>query len=152
MPDRTRGLVLLLGVVLMTGCWGGPNHTLGIQGGTLAPCPSTPNCVHTGMRHPDGTRGMFADTRVPRGQMMDRIADVVTEMPRAEIITQNGDYLHAEFTSKIFRFVDDVEIMISVENEVIIRSASRVGRSDMGVNTARVEDLRARLKAAGSIR
>ena len=152
MSHGARTLGLSLGVVLMAGCWGGPKHTLGMEGGALAPCPSSPNCVHTGIRHPDGSQGMFADTRVPRHDLMDRIAEVVAATPRTEIITQNGDYLHAEVTSRLFRFVDDVEVMITFDNEVVMRSASRVGRSDMGVNTARVEDLRARLKEAGAIR
>lgn len=83
---------------------------------------------------------------------MDRIAEVVAAMPRTTIVTQNGDYLHAEVTSRILRFVDDVEVAISFDNEVIIRSAARVGQGDLGVNVARVEDLRARLKTAGAIR
>ncbi len=152
MAHGTRSFTLLFGVALMAGCWGGPKHTLGVVDGTLARCPESPNCVHTGMRHPDGTRSMFANTRVPRSELMDLIAEVVAATPRTTIVTQNGDYLHAEVTSRMLRFVDDVEIAISIENEVIIRSASRVGRGDMGVNTARVEDLRVRLQAAGAIR
>ncbi len=152
MSPTTRSLTLLIGVALMAGCWGGPNHRLGIANGTLAPCPSSPNCVHTGIRHPDGTKGMFADTRVPRGELMELISSVVEATPRTKIIAQDGDYLHAEVTSRILRFVDDLEIGISFDNEVIIRSASRVGRGDMGVNAARVEDLRVRLQAAGAIR
>lgn len=152
MSAAIRSLTVLVGIALMTGCWGGPNHKLGIIEGTLAPCPSSPNCVHTGMRHPDGTKGMFADTRVPRAELMELISSVVQATPRTSIIAQDGDYLHAEMTSRIFRFVDDLEILISFDNEVIIRSASRVGRGDMGVNSARVEDLRVRLQAAGAIR
>ena len=152
MSNGFQRTLALLSVLVIGGCWGGPNHTLGIQNGTLAPCPGTPNCVHTGLRDPEGTRPMFADTRIPRGQMMDRIADVVRELPRTEIISQDGDYLHAEVTSRFFRFVDDLEIMISVENEVIVRSAARVGKGDLGVNAARVEDLRERLQRASVIR
>jgi len=152
MSPVIRSLTVLVGVALMAGCWGGPNHRLGIVEGSLAPCPSSPNCVHTGMRHPDGTKGMFADTRVPRAELMELISVVVQATPRTTIIAQDGDYLHAEMTSRIFRFVDDLEIVISFDNEVIIRSASRVGRGDMGVNAARVEDLRVRLQAAGAIR
>lgn len=152
MRHEVRTIGLLFGVALMAGCWGGPKHSLGVQNGTLAPCPSSPNCVHTGMRHPDGTRGMFADTRVPRHELMTRIAEVVSATPRTEIISQDGDYLHAEVTSRLLRFVDDVEVLITFDNEVVVRSSSRVGRGDMGVNAARVEDLRTRLKQAGAIR
>lgn len=95
---------------------------------------------------------MFADTRVPRNEWMDRIAEVVSEMPRTRIVTRGPDYLHAEATSRIFRFVDDLEIGIGADDEVLVRSSSRVGRSDLGVNGARVEELRTRLKAVGVIR
>lgn len=152
MSHSVRPLALLLSVALMSGCWGGPRHTLGLQSGTLAPCPSSPNCVHTGLRHPEGTLGMFGDTAVPRDEWMNRIAAVVAEMPRTAIITQDAAYLHAEATSRIFRFVDDLEIGIGAGDEILVRSSSRVGRSDLGVNAARVEDLRTRLKAAGVIR
>lgn len=152
MSYGARPLGILLSAMLMSGCWGGPNHTLGMQNGTLAPCPSSPNCVHTGLRHPEGTQGMFADARVPRNELMERIAGVVAEMPRTRIVTQSSEYLHAEATSLIFRFVDDLEIGIGDDSEVMVRSSSRVGRSDLGVNVARVEELRTRLKAAGVIR
>jgi len=152
MSYGARPLGLLLAAMLMSGCWGGAKHTLGMQGGTLAPCPSSPNCVHTGLRHPDGMEGMFADARVPLDELMERIAGVVSEMPRTKVMTQNSAYLHAEVTSLILRFVDDLEIGIGDGNEVLVRSSSRVGRSDLGVNRARVEELRARLKAAGLVR
>ena len=152
MRHEAHTIGLLFGVALMAGCWGGPKHSLGVRNDTLAPCPSSPNCVHTGLRHPDGTRGMFADTRVPRHELMNRIAEVISATPRTEIISQDGDYLHAEVTSRLLRFVDDVEVLITFDNEVVVRSSSRVGRGDMGVNAARVEDLRTRLKQAGAIR
>jgi uncharacterized protein (DUF1499 family) len=57
---------------------------------------------------------------------------------------EQGDYLRATFTSRIFRFVDDVEFrMVAAEKLIHVRSASRVGRSDLGVNRKRVERLRA---------
>lgn len=152
MSHRLLPLALLLSMALMSGCWGGPRHTLGMQGGMLAPCPPSPNCVHTGLRHPEGTLGMFGDADVPREEWMNRIAAVVAELPRTTIITRDVDYLHAEVTSRIFRFVDDLEIGIGADDEILVRSSSRVGRSDLGVNAARVEDLRTRLKAAGAIR
>ena len=61
-------------------------------------------------------------------------------MPEATIIEEQDDYLYAEFRSRIFRFVDDVEFAVDNENnEVHFRSASRVGHSDLGVNRARME-------------
>ena len=152
MSHRARILLLVVVAALMPGCWGGPRHTLGLRNGTLAPCPSSPNCVHTGLRHPQGTTGMFARTTIPPQELMTRIADVVAELPGTEIVTQNDRYLHAEVTSRIFRFVDDLEIAIVGDSEIVVRSSSRVGRSDLGVNRNRVEDLRSRLTAADVLR
>jgi len=95
---------------------------------------------------------MFARTTIPPQELMTRIADVVAELPGTEIVTQNDRCLHAEVTSRIFRFVDDLEIAIVGDSEIVVRSSSRVGRSDLGVNRNRVEDLRSRLTVADVLR
>ena len=64
-------------------------------------------------------------------------------MPRVEIVTKTDNYLHAEATSQLLRFVDDLEIRVDEAERLIhIRSASRVGHSDLGVNRQRVESIR----------
>jgi len=64
-------------------------------------------------------------------------------MSRVRIVTAGETYLHAEFTSAVFRFVDDVEFLLDDAEKVVhVRSASRVGHSDLGVNRKRVEALR----------
>jgi len=64
-------------------------------------------------------------------------------MKRAKIATATDRYLHIEFTSFLFRFVDDLEILVdATESRLEVRSASRVGRSDFGVNRKRVEKMR----------
>jgi uncharacterized protein (DUF1499 family) len=69
-----------------------------------------------------------------------RLRAVITAMPRARIVTSDDNYLHAEFTSALFRFVDDVEFFLDREQRVIhFRSASRVGKSDLGVNRQRMQ-------------
>ena len=74
---------------------------------------------------------------------MQRIKDLVAEMPRSKIVTVEASYLHVEFRSAFFRFVDDVEFLIDTEDQVIhFRSASRVGYSDLGVNRRRMERIR----------
>ncbi len=79
---------------------------------------------------------------------MEAVAGVVEEMPRAEIVRSEDDYLRAEFTSRIFRFVDYVEFRADGETGLIdFRSASRVGRSDMGVNRERMAEITTRLEA-----
>ena len=139
-------------VVAMSGCWGGVPDSVGLRDGQLAPCPATPNCVHTGLRHPDGTASIHLDGTVPRHQVMARIRTVIEALPRTTVVTESTDYLHAEVRSRLFRFVDDLEVLIMPDGEVVVRSASRVGKGDMGVNAARVEDLRARMVEARLIR
>jgi uncharacterized protein (DUF1499 family) len=66
-------------------------------------------------------------------------------MPGARIISDEDGYLHAEFRSRVFRFVDDVELLMDeAGHKIDVRSASRLGYSDLGVNRRRVEQLRAR--------
>jgi uncharacterized protein (DUF1499 family) len=113
----------------------------------LAPCPNKPNCVSS--LAPD------ADHRVEpfllsgaKGWAAAR--DAVAAMPRTTIIAEQPGYLHAECRSRIFRFVDDLELLRSkAGGRVDVRSASRVGYGDWGVNRARVASLRDALAAAG---
>jgi len=79
---------------------------------------------------------------------MAGIKAVIEGQSRTQIVSVSDDYLHAEFTSAIFRFVDDVECLIDAANQTIhIRSASRVGYWDLGANRRRVERLRGLLAA-----
>jgi len=80
---------------------------------------------------------------------MARVASVVEALPGTRIVEQRDDYLYAQFTSALMRFVDDVEFWVDPSAGVVqVRSASRVGRKDFGVNRARIETIRARLGAA----
>jgi uncharacterized protein (DUF1499 family) len=115
---------------------------LGVHNGRLADCPSSPNCV--------GTQATDANHRMEpilfRGtpaEAMAHLKTVVAAMPRSKIVTADEQYLHVEFTSRVFRFVDDVEFLIDSDSKTIhFRSASRLGRSDLGVNRQRMEAIR----------
>ena len=75
-----------------------------------------------------------------------KIAAVINDLPGSQIVEQRDDYLYAQFTTPLMRFTDDVEFWFDPAANVIqVRSASRVGRKDFGVNRARVENIRARL-------
>jgi uncharacterized protein (DUF1499 family) len=77
----------------------------------------------------------------------------VKEIPRTEIASQTDTYLHAECRSLVFRFVDDLELELRPGDGIIaVRSASRKGHSDFGVNRRRVEDLRERLRSRGVVK
>ena len=74
---------------------------------------------------------------------LDIIRSIVKDWPRTEVVTDKGSYIHVEFTSKLMRFVDDVEFFAPESGkEIEIRSASRIGRKDFGVNRERIEGIR----------
>jgi len=115
-------------------------------GSAPRPCPSSPNCVSS--RTTDEAHRIeplfFAGTAA---EGLAAIRRVVLALPRTRIVDEAPGYLRAEFTSLVFRFVDDVEFAADEAAGVIhVRSASRVGSSDLGVNRRRVEDIRERLK------
>jgi uncharacterized protein (DUF1499 family) len=84
--------------------------------------------------------------RVPAEQAWPAARSAVANLPRTQIVDETSDYLHAESRSRIFGFVDDLELQIRpAENSVAVRSASRLGYGDLGVNRRRVETLRSEL-------
>lgn len=145
-------LFLLLLSPLFASCAGTPPDTLGVHGDALSPCPDSPNCVSSDA--PDEAHQVAPFTlAAPAPEAWETVRSVVASMPRTEVITQTSDYLHAESTSTFFRYVDDLELQLrAAESQIAVRSASRLGRSDLGVNRERVETLRALLIEAGAIR
>ena len=114
----------------------------GIVNGRLTACPDSPNCVST--QDTDATHGMDV---LPLGADIDAaradINQILREMPGVTFVTVNPDYIHAEFRSPFWGFVDDVEFQFDVENAAIhFRSASRLGYGDMGANRKRMETIR----------
>ena len=131
---------LLLGFSI-TSCTGNRPADLGLKNGCLRPCPSSPNCVNS-MGNEDETHRIESFHSVSLAELRE----LLQNEERVEIVTDRENYLHAEFTSRIMRFVDDVEFFSVAEEQVIhVRSASRLGRSDLGANRHRVEGLRAKL-------
>ena len=116
---------------------------------SLAPCPNKPNCVSSLAADADHRVDPFT---LAGEKGWTRLRDVVAAMPRTKIVDERPGYLHAECTSRIFRFVDDLELQHSETGDrVDVRSASRVGYGDMGVNRKRVESLREAAATAGAI-
>jgi len=116
---------------------------LGVRDGRLAECPSSPNCVSTQATDAQHRAEPIPFEGLP-AEAMERLTRVVDSMPRTTIITAGDTYLHVEFRSLLFRFIDDVEFLIDPAAGVIhFRSASRAGYSDLGVNRRRMESIRA---------
>lgn len=110
--------------------------------GKLSPCPESPNCVSS---IDTGKPSYIRPIRFSGDPLaaMAKIERIIDDLSRAEVVFREGGYLRAEFTSRIFRFIDDVEVMLNrAEGILDIRSSSRVGNSDFGVNRRRVELIR----------
>src|SRR5262245_57978736 len=106
---------------------------LGVHDGRLAPCPGTPNCVCSQDADPEHAIAPLTFTGEPN-EAWQALRTAIERQPRVHVVTASERYLHAEFTSLVFRFVDDAEFLIDPERQVIhFRSASRAGRSDFGV-------------------
>ncbi|WP_225889407.1 DUF1499 domain-containing protein [Halomicronema hongdechloris] len=119
--------------------------TLGVQDdGRLAACPSSPNCV-VSREDADAEHAIAPLTySSDAATAMARLKQVLQGQPRTDIITEREDYLYAEARSRLMGFVDDVEFYLDAPNSVIqVRSASRLGQSDLGVNRDRIETIRA---------
>jgi len=103
----------------------------------LSPCPDTPNCVSslsTQAKHAiDALALIDNDSPLSWNTLTDAIV-----RDGGEILVNDGQYLHAVFTSSVFRFKDDFEAKLN-DKQIEVRSASRAGRSDLGQNRKRVE-------------
>jgi uncharacterized protein (DUF1499 family) len=134
---------------------GKPPSNLGVQDGKLKPPAKTPNSVSSQADlWPDAPRkdeariapiAVHGDGKAT----IARIAKVIDDLPGSKLVEQRDDYLYAQFTTPLMRFTDDVEFWFDPAAAVVqVRSASRVGQKDFGVNRSRIENIRARLGTA----
>jgi len=126
-----------------------PND-LGVKDGRLKPAPSSPNAVNsqaTDVQH----RIAPLTYRTTAAQAMQALVKIVKATPSTTIVTQTADYLYVEYESQLLGFVDDVEFWFEPNAKTIqVRSASRLGLSDFGVNRSRIEDVRRKLMESGA--
>ena len=138
----TIGAVLLMATLPLLSCTDKNPANLGITDSELTPCPSSPNCVSSD--DPDNAHKIPPfQFDGPPTEVWKVVRELVSELPRTRIVNETSDYLHAECRSALFGFVDDLELHLRPTEKIIaIRSASRLGYSDLGVNRRRVEALR----------
>ena len=123
----------------------------GAKAGLLAACTDRNNCVSS-----DATEAKHAIApfrlKAPPADAWSELKRVIEATPDTRIVQATPDYLNAEFTTGRLRFTDDVEFLLRPQqNEIAVRSASRFGYYDFGVNRERVEALRARLREKGVV-
>jgi uncharacterized protein (DUF1499 family) len=143
--------VLAAGGFVLAASGKAPSH-LGAQQERLAPCPDSPNCVSSDA---DANDKQHVIPALPisgdRTTAWKQLQSVLADWPRCRIETVTDQYLHATVRSGFFGFVDDVECLLR-DDHIAIRSASRVGHSDLGVNRARTEKIRRALRNRGVVR
>jgi uncharacterized protein (DUF1499 family) len=144
-------LLVVIGFLLVSNrvFAGAPPTNIGVNNGKLAGCPATPNCVSSQVAAIDPEH-----TILPiqfGGDNLTTIAklkQVLQSMPNNKILKETDNYLYLESTSKLMGFVDDVEFYLDKDSKTIqVRSASRLGESDLGVNRQRIEKIRVALGA-----
>ena len=142
------GLILFASIALgITSHYTTPK--LGLDHGKLKACPGNPNCVCS-----ESYAETDASHQIPPLKLSGQNIEASWKLLSQAVIDQGGtiiieseDYLHAEFTSSIFRFVDDLEARLDkTSGNIHLRSASRVGHSDFGANRKRVEAIRSKLE------
>jgi uncharacterized protein (DUF1499 family) len=142
-------LIVLIHLLLLTGCTT-ITPKLGIENSQLTPCSTKPNCVNSQIKDD----AHYIEPILTKGSQSDvhrQLLEILGELKRAKTVVAEANYIRAEFTSAVFRFVDDVEFYFPdtalEEITIHIRSASRVGHSDFGINRKRIEQIRHQFKS-----
>lgn len=137
-------LLFVLAAVLLSIFSHYRKNETGLVAGRLRNCPDKPNCVCS----EDRAKSSFVEPVIFSTDpdiAWEKAAQAVLEM-EGKPVSRGKSYLHAVFTSPVFRFVDDLELRLdSGRNTIHIRSSARVGYSDMGVNRKRAQEFRRRL-------
>lgn len=135
-----RSLSLLFAGSL-SACAGQAPTGLGVQGGHLAPCPASPNCVSSEASDEGHRIAPLAVEGDPEAAWA-RLVSVLSARPDTRVVETGGEYLRVEFRTAL-GFVDDGEFTLDRGGRAIqVRSASRVGYSDLGKNRSRIEEIR----------
>ena len=122
---------------------------IGLDNGNLSPCSTSPNCVVSQNGDEEHTIDPIS-YKGDRAKAKETLLKVLSVVPRTEVIENTENYIHTESTSRLFKFVDDAEFYLPEnENVIEVRSASRVGESDLGVNRRRIEQIRFAMKDLG---
>jgi len=134
--------IILLFVSILSSCSDEKRLHVGVRESRLTPCPESPNCVSSqGSDSAHTVAPLTYETEA--GKVITDLKVVVGSMKGATIASESAAYLHVEFQSDVFRFIDDVDFVVDDAVKVVhVRSASRVGYYDFGVNRRRVEKIR----------
>jgi len=135
-----RSIMMAMGLFGLLGCAGTPPTNLGVHNGMLKECPASPNCIASQTENPQQRINPFVFTDDPTAAF-SRLQETLASRKDTTIIEARPDYLRVEFRTALF--VDDGEFLLDRDHQVIhVRSASRLGYSDLGKNRSRMEEVR----------
>lgn len=124
-------------------------ENIGVHEGQLTPCPASPNCVSSQVSDPEHTIAPI-EYQGDRDTARDTLLKILPRVPNTEIVVQTDDYIWMESSSKLMGFVDDGEFYFPPDEKIIhLRSAARMGESDLGVNRRRLEQIRLAMQELG---
>ena len=117
-------------------------ENIGVTDGHLATCPETPICVVSQGADEDHAISPIINS-VDRDTARASILDILSVVPRTDVVSQTDDYILARSESRLMGFVDDTEFYFPEDEQVVqVRAAARMGESDLGVNRRRIEQIR----------
>ena len=125
--------IILIILLLFSACGASPPASLGHKNQNLSKCPDKPNCK-------------FITIELSGQNPLAKIIAIMREIPRSELHKKEQSYLHFTVTSKVFRFIDDVEFYLHSDKKISIKSSSRLGHYDFGANKKRVNTILKYLK------
>ena len=140
---------LMIALMTLTGCQKTVAQTTGPKDGKLQPCPDKRSCVCT--QDPAERHRIEPLTYTgTQDEAREKLLIVIRSMERSTLAQVEQDYIHAEFRSAVFSFVDDVEFLFDDGAKLIhFRSAARTGSYDFNVNRNRMEEIRKRFMGPG---
>jgi uncharacterized protein (DUF1499 family) len=139
-----RYLFMLVLTTILLACSTDQSMKTAVSEHRLSPCPDSPNCVSS-LSKDESHHVEPLTYNGPLEEAREKLISVINSMKRSKVVIAEDYYIHATFTSFLFRFVDDGEFSFDDARKVIdVRSASRTGYSDLGVNRRRVEEIRQR--------
>lgn len=141
-----RLMIAMISALMVTACSGKRPTNLGVRAGGLVPCPGSPNCVVSNADDPDHFIAPISYACDP-AKAFQVLKEILMHMERTKIVDETPAYIRLECKTSVFGFVDDVEFFFSDDSLIHMRSASRMGYSDLGVNRRRLETIRSLFEA-----
>jgi uncharacterized protein (DUF1499 family) len=138
-----KKIFLILTFLIGSSCMGS-DIKLGVEDNKLSPCPPKDNCVCSFEEREKYKIAPYKYT--DKNKTLTKLVNILETTDRVKIVEKVENYIRAEYKTKIFRWVDDVEFYFDESSQLLhFRSASRTGYSDMGVNRSRIEKIRSML-------